>query len=114
MFDVRVFDAAKVPSLAASIQALESSHTGGEKESTKRLEAMIRIARTSTPIGRTITNTSGSFRIDIPNDVIKIIVFGYGKSEAYPYFYTYEQVPILHRSTVNLVLEIGQYCSSTR
>jgi hypothetical protein len=43
MLDVRVFGAAKVPHLLASIKSLESSHTGGEKESTKRLDSMMRI-----------------------------------------------------------------------
>ena len=114
LLEIRVFDTTKVPRLAASIKALESPEHVGEKEATRRLDAMIRIGRASTPLGQIKTDRSGLFRIEIPNSTTKIIIFGYGEREDYPYFYTYQQASALPRSTVDLALEIGQYCTPVK
>jgi hypothetical protein len=114
MLSVRIFDAAKVPRLVASIKKIETTATGDSYEITRRTDAMLRTFRASTPISQTKTNRSGTFRMEIPNEVRQIIVFGYGEPEDYPYFFDYKQLAVSAGTTIDVMLDVPGYCASRK
>jgi len=114
--DVYIFDSAKVPRLVTLIKMIESSDPRNDKQSiqlTPRFDEMVRIIKRTQPLAHTKTDRVGSFRTEIPS-VGSVIVFGYAEPEDHPYFYEYKRVVVSGRSSVDVVLDFGHYCSSGR
>lgn len=114
--DVYVFDAAKVPEMANLLKSIESSGPLDDSESiqrfSQRFSRMVKLLKSNKPLARLKPGQDGKFEVRVPA-VENLIVIGYGEPLDQPFYWDHRELAVSHKSTVDVLLDIGDYCSSS-